>query len=336
MDPEYSDEWAVAYEDHVADMFAVREHAQLELTDSLERADLFGASMASFKHAMASAELGDGREAQVHLFLAAVLAEADVQMAAEDIQEDLDEIVLPTTISFQIPWCVDYEIPKHIHANKQLHRYRHAKRMDNEELYEARAIRDEVKPAIERAEIAVNSDTLPSHEVNQAIKEAVSATVNLIFVKSLEHQDRERLLVAACNMASSMNYQSDYETNKVAFEIYEQIALGAIITQGKTMPALTQALGAFKEISNGKLVPSDRKRSLEYIDMLNKARAFKMAFNAMMPMLALWDAHRPYVEGSNDYWSTTSRASRGLQRTARTIHAQGINDKNHTVEPVAA
>lgn len=331
MDIESSDGWAAVYENHIADMYAVREHAQLELTSCLENADLFGASMASFQHAIASAELGDGREAQVHLFLAAVLAEADVQLIADQVDEQLEEIEIqekPTTTVFSVPNFVNYEIDDCIIPEKNWRRYRHVTEMVQPEYAEAERARKEALPAIEAAEVAVNIESLPAEDVNEAIQQAVEATVKLVFVRSMSDRERQKLLHLACTIASKMDYSGDYESTAAAFSIYEQIALGAIATPGKTMSALTRSLQVMKEINAGSFEPIFGEDARKYIDMLTKARNFKMAFNSTLPILGFWDAFRPHMEGSNDWWTTPSRTSRRMQRTARSMHAEKSVDEN--------
>lgn len=316
--------WAEVYEAHVADMLAERELAQLDFHENIKRADLFGASMASFRHAVASAELGDAVEAQVHIFMATVLAEADVQLTADQVADELVDIDLDVPapaeeVHFAIPDCTNQLVYWEVDANKNWRRYYHGTRLSQEEHKQAEELRDRVAPAIQEAEAAVNVESLDDTERNQSLLNAIEATSEFLFVKSLSDYQRTELLRTMGSMANHLSVSGGFEAVQAAFKAYQYVAVAAITAQGKTMPALTQALRAFETIKEGLYGPLFREEADMYIDMLTRARAFKVAFNSLLPVIRMWDAYRPVFEGSNDWRSTSSRTSRSAQRKARVL-----------------
>lgn len=318
--------WVEVYEAHIADMVAERELAQLDLSDSLKAADLSGATTASFRHAVASAELGDAREAQMHMFMAALFAEADVRLIADQVGDELQDRGMdaaPTLATFAVPACARQKLRTYVEADKNWRRYMYATELSQVELAEAEALRSGVAPAIEEAEAAVNVETLTAEEKNTALETAITATCRFIAVKSLRDHGRMELLRTACTMATHLEFNGDFESTQTAFNVYRHVALAAILTQGKTMPAITQALHALETIKSSAFGPIFDAEAQEYIDALTKARNFKIAFNSMLPIVRVWDAYRPYVEGSNEWWRITpSRAPRSLQRKARSTLAE--------------
>src|SRR5947209_6536151 len=89
------DHWSHQYEDRQGELVALCQDFQIEIDESIKRGDIFSAAQASFGHAFSSFELGDKVEGQSFMFMAGVLALADVTLAVDALSPNPSDLDLP-------------------------------------------------------------------------------------------------------------------------------------------------------------------------------------------------------------------------------------------------
>lgn len=324
------------FECRISDILAEREAAQIEIDENIRRNDLFGASMGSFKHALASLELGDRADFYCHVMLAMALAEADIVFEAEAARPDpldIETSLQPEPVKFKTPdflhkepghsWILDHPIDGI------------AQRRPNkdEEYYEKLRLNHAILQAVDKAESVLAVDTVfDESEQNAALLEAIITATDFIDSKAASkeydaYDEKFKTLKLASHLAARLHINVDPESTYIAFKAYERLTLTALRIEGKTLSVHNQSLQAFKEIFKDVGSEDLVEQCQKYISTLNRVRAEIIARAMILP--AIWIKNDYYFTGAaGPTKGARTRPSLAMQRRALEAYEEILEQHN--------
>jgi hypothetical protein len=254
---DFEESWTTEeLEDYIADRLALQENAQIEVDECIANSDLYGAAMGSFKHALVSFELGDRQTGHSYLFMATVLAEADVilEAAAASVDPLYQEVDLkkilerPTT----------FQVPSFIRAYALL-KSDLDKEHDTQSVFERDIVDslDALNTIWEFKDIGAYDNV----ELNMGILKAINSIGVLMYERickyemngatDLNPEINIALLKLSKEVATYAAVNEDLASTEIALEINEQLLLIASASPRAVLSSLTHARRIFQEISEG-------------------------------------------------------------------------------------
>ncbi|HEX4774607.1 MAG TPA: hypothetical protein VH234_03755 [Candidatus Saccharimonadales bacterium] len=324
--------WSLDFEDHIAEVLAQQEEAQAEVDLHLRDGNLFGASMGSFKLALASLELGDRVDFHSHIVMAMVLAEADVVVESEAALPDplAVDIACDTgfkAMEFRPPSFVS-EISEHERIIIEKDQIEGIAESRVKTMLEERKLSDALLVATTNAELILNEPTVfDVGERNSALSQAITATSNLIFAETTGryryHQSVKLILLKfAKELASEIEIGQDEASDVVAFEAYETLMQAGLYVEGKTLGTLNQTINAFRELRDGPAAEQLAQACEKNISIVSEARQFMIARALIiLPLVLTWQNG---FKNCGDYRGARAklRASKSMQYEAMTAYAE--------------